>query len=96
MPSKKARINLTVDDELNTVLKNLSELMNQPKAGIIVSFLKDLMPVFLELEKSLRRTKELQDNLPELAKWAAKANQQAAILNNEMANLYQKMESKDD
>ena len=46
MPSKKARINLTVDDELNTVLKNLSELMNEPKAGIVVGFLKDLMPVF--------------------------------------------------
>lgn len=96
MPSKKARINLTVDDDLNEVLKSLSNLMGEPKSTIAVGFLKDLMPVFLELEKSLKRTKELKDNLPELARWTAMANQQVSIMNSEMAQLYQDRAKQDD
>lgn len=96
MPSKKARINLTVDDDLNEVLKSLSNLMGEPKSTIAVGFLRDLMPIFLELEKSLKRTKELQDNLPELARWTAMANKQTAIMNNEMAQIWQDRAKQDD
>lgn len=90
MPSKKTRIALTVDDDLNHVLSELSELTGEPKTKLICDVLNDIMPVYKELVESLKQAKKTKDTLPVLAKWSAKANQQVAVMNNEMATLYQK------
>lgn len=90
MPSKKTRIALTVDDELNHVLSELSDLTGEPKTKLICDVLNDIMPVYKELVESLKQAKKTKDTLPVLAKWSAKANQQVAVMNNEMATLYQK------
>ena len=90
MPTKKTRIALTVDDELNHVLSELSDLTGEPKTKLICDVLNDIMPVYKELVESLKQAKKTKDTLPVLAKWSAKANQQVAVMNNEMATLYQK------
>ena len=90
MPSKKTRIALTVDDDLIHVLSELSELTGEPKTKLICDVLNDIMPVYKELVESLKQAKKTKDTLPVLAKWSAKANQQVAVMNNEMATLYQK------
>lgn len=90
MPTKKTRIALTVDDELNHVLSELSDLTGEPKTKLICDVLNDIMPVYKELVESLKQAKKTKDTLPVLAKWSAKANQQVAVINNEMATLYQK------
>ena len=46
MPTQKPRIALTVPDDLNELLDNLSELMGKPKSTFIVEFLIDAQPLF--------------------------------------------------
>jgi|Wag4MinimDraft_9_1082661.scaffolds.fasta_scaffold03122_2 hypothetical protein len=90
MPSKKTRIALTVEDDLNHVLSELSELTGEPKTKLICDVLNDIVPVYKELVETLKEAKQKKDTLPALAKWSAKANQQVAFMNNEMSKLYQK------
>ena len=53
MPSKKTRIALTVDDDLNHVLSELSELTGEPKTKLICDVLNDIVPVYKELVETL-------------------------------------------
>lgn len=94
MPSQKPRIALTVEPELDAVLQRLSILTGEPKTRIITDFLGQLMPVFEDMANSLQHIKETKEAIPHLAKWTAVANQQVAIMNNEMAELYQKESQK--
>lgn len=94
MPSRKPRIALTVDCEIDDVLTKLSELTGDKKTKIITDFLRDLLPVFVDLEKSLRHVKETKEAMPELAKWTAIVNQHVAVMNSEMSELYRKESEK--
>ena len=53
MPSKKTRINLTVDDDLNELLTALSKIDGKPKATLIVDILEQMRPHFKELIKAM-------------------------------------------
>lgn len=90
MPSRKPRIALTVEPELDAVLTRLSDLTGESKTRIITDFLGDLMPVFEEMANSLQHIKDTKEAIPQLARWTAFANEQVAVMNNEMATLYQK------
>ena len=53
MPSKKTRINLTVDDDMNELLTALSKIDGKPKATLIVDILEQMRPHFKELIKAM-------------------------------------------
>lgn len=91
MPSQKPRIALTVDEDLNTLLDELSQLTKTPKSKIIVDMLRDAEPHLREIVVALNMvqdTKNSKDAISVLARLSALANQQVAVVNNEMANLY--------
>ena len=54
MPSQKPRIALTVDNELNTLLEDLSVLMKKPKSTIITDLLVDVTPMLTDLRDALQ------------------------------------------
>lgn len=87
MPSQKPRIALTVEPDVNNALERLSSLTGEPKTRIINDFLGQLLPVFLDMADSLQHIKETKEAIPQLARWTAFANEQVAVMNNEMANL---------
>ena len=88
MPSKKTRINLTVDAELNALLDDVSRLTNMPKATLILNIVHDVTPMLVELRDALDGVNEEQGFLAGLARMSALANAQTSIINKEMAQLY--------
>lgn len=91
MPSQKPRIALTVDEDLNNVLQELSELTKVPKTKIIIDMLTDAQPHLQEIIIALRSVqdkKNSKDAIAILGRLSALANEQVAVVNNEMANLY--------
>lgn len=87
MPTQKPRVALTVPDDLNELLDNLSELMGKPKSTFIVEFLIDAQPLFQELYNTISHAKEIQDSMPSLMRLTAMANQQVGVMNSEMSDL---------
>lgn len=87
MPTQKPRIALTVPEDLNQLLDNLSELMGKPKSTFIVEFLVDAQPLFEQLYDTMNHAKEMKDNIPALIRLTAMANQQVGVMNSEMSNL---------
>ena len=53
MPSQKPRIALTVDNDLNDLLQDLSVLMKRPKSTIITDILVDVTPMLKDLKEAL-------------------------------------------
>lgn len=90
MPTKKRRIALTVDDDLNGILDELSRLTQTPKSTIIVDFLKDAKPHLKDIVDALKLVEDKKSAVPIMSKLTAMANQQVAIVNNEMADMYKK------
>ena len=58
MPSQKPRLNLTLDEDLNEIITDLSELMSIPKTRVITDLLKDVLPVLTEVRDALKLAKE--------------------------------------
>lgn len=87
MPSQKPRLNLTLDDELNEVITDLSRLMKIPKTRIITDLLKDILPVMKEMRNALELVEQKKSAVPNLARLAASANDKTGIINSEMAEL---------
>lgn len=87
MPSQKPRLNLTLDDELNDVITDLSKLMGIPKTRVITDLLKDVLPVLTEVRDALNLAKEKKNVVPNLARLAASANAETGVINKEMADL---------
>ena len=52
------------------------------------------MPVFEDMANSFATYQGNQEAIPHLAKWTSVANQQVAIMNNQMAELYKKESEK--
>lgn len=61
MPSKKTRINLTVDDDMNELLTALSKIDGKPKATLIVDILEQMRPHFKELIKAMELVEQKKD-----------------------------------
>ncbi len=87
MPSQKPRLNLTLDDELNEVITDLSILMGIPKTRVITDMLKDVLPVLSEMRDALKLAKDKKSVIPNLARLAAGANAETGVINAEMADL---------
>lgn len=90
MPSQKKRINLTVDDEINSLLDDLAELTGRPKATIIMDMLKEAVPTLKTVRKGLIMAKNSRDKLPIVfAEFASDINSRTATINNDLAVLMQ-------
>lgn len=87
MPSQKPRLNLTLDEDLNEIITDLSELMGIPKTRVITDLLKDVLPVLTEVRDALKLAKEKKSVVPNLARLAASANAETGVINKEMADL---------
>lgn len=88
MPSQKPRIALTVDNDLNKLLEDLSVLMKKPKSTIITDLLVDVTPMLKDLKEALELAEQKKDIKPALARMTAKANIGTAEMNNDMLNQF--------
>ena len=69
MPSKKTRINLTVDDDMNELLSELCDLQGgMPKATLINNYLEMLRPHMIEIRDAIRMVNDKKDPSPHLRK----------------------------
>ncbi len=96
MPSQKRRIALTVNDDLNAVLEELSVLMKKPKSTIITELLVDIAPMLVDLRDTLQLAEQKKDIKSSLARMTVSANTQALEMNNDVLNQFSLLESKDD
>ena len=96
MPTKKRRVALTVDDELNKLLEDLSVLMKKPKSTIITDLLVDVKPMLKDLKNALELAEQKKDIKPTLAKMTAEANIRALEVNNDMLKQFDWVEIQDD
>ena len=58
MPTRKPRINLSVDDDLNQLLDELSQLTGKPKATLVMELLRESKPCLLYTSPSPRDVEE--------------------------------------
>lgn len=84
VPTKKRRVALTVDDDLNKLLEDLSVLMKKPKSTIITDLLVDVTPMLTDLRDALQLAEQKKDIKPVLARMTASANIKASEMNNDM------------
>ena len=84
MTDRKPRINVTVDDDLNKLLEDLSVLMKKPKSTIITDLLVDVTPMLTDLRDALQLAEQKKDIKPVLARMTASANIKASEMNNDM------------
>lgn len=68
MPTKKTRINLSVDDDMNELLMELSALQGIPKATLVTDYLDMLRPHMIEIRDAIRMVNEKKDPSPHLRK----------------------------
>jgi len=68
MPSKKTRINLTVDDDMDKLLIELAALQGIPKTTLVHDYLEMLRPHMVEIRDAIRMVNEKKDPSPHLRK----------------------------
>lgn len=68
MPTKKTRINLSVDDDMNELLIELAALQDIPKATLVTNYLEMLRPHLVEIRDAIRMVNEKKDPAPHLRK----------------------------
>lgn len=96
MTDRKPRINVTVDDDLNKLLEDLSVLMKKPKSTIITDLLVDVTPMLTDLRDALQLAEQKKDIKPVLARMTATANIKTAEMNNDMLKQFDWVEKQDD
>ena len=80
MPSKKTRINLTVDEDMNDLLVALAKLEGKPKATLIVDILEQMRPHLAGLIEAMKLVEQKKD--PSKAINKLLIGQQKTFLNN--------------
>lgn len=87
MPSQKPRIALTLDDDLQSVIDDISRIAKTPKATIITDILRNSYPALDDLRNALVAVEQKKDVFPHLARISAFVNTETANLNGNMLNL---------
>ncbi len=62
MPSRKARVALTMPDDLNALFDRISELNGMPKTKLIVELLQAYEPVLIEMLDTLEKIHADKEN----------------------------------
>ena len=68
MPSKKTRINLTVDEDMDNLLIELAALQGIPKTTLVYEYLEAIRPHMIEIRDAIRMVNEKKDPSPHLRK----------------------------
>ena len=68
MPTKKTRINLTVDEEMDALLTELAALQGIPKTTLVYEYLEAMRPHMVEIRDAIRMVNEKKDPSPHLRK----------------------------
>lgn len=68
MPSKKTRINLTVDEDMDELLTELADLQGIPKTTLVYQYLEAMRPHMIEIRNAIRMVNEKKDPSPYLRK----------------------------
>ena len=68
MPTKKTRINLTVDEEMDALLTELATLQGIPKTTLVYEYLEAMRPHMIEIRDAIRMVNEKKDPSPHLRK----------------------------
>jgi hypothetical protein len=68
MPSKKTRINLTVDEDMNELLIELAALQGVPKTTLVYEYLEAMRPHMIEIRDAIRMVNDKKDPSPHLRK----------------------------
>ena len=68
MPSKKTRINLTVDDDMNQLLTELAELQGIPKTTLVYEYVEAMRPHMIEIRDAIRLVNDKKDPSQHLRK----------------------------
>lgn len=68
MPSKKTRINLTVDDDMNQLLTELADLQGIPKTTLVYEYLEAMRPHMIEIRDAIRLVNDKKDPSQHLRK----------------------------
>ena len=68
MPTKKPRINLSVDEDMNELLIELAALQGIPKATLVTDYLDMLRPHMVENRDAIRMVNEKKDPSKHLRK----------------------------
>ena len=89
MPTRKPRINLSVDDDLNQLLDELSQLTGKPKATLVMELLRESKPALMTMKRGLKMAKTSREKAAQniMLELLSQANQTAATMNKEMAEM---------
>ena len=68
MPSRKARVALTMPDDLNALFDRISELNGIPKTKLIVELLQAYEPVLIEMLDTLEKIHADKENAQKIVK----------------------------
>ena len=68
MPSRKARVALTMPDDLNELFDRISELNGMPKTKLIVELLQAYEPVLIEMLDTLEKIHADKENAQKIVK----------------------------
>ena len=68
MPSRKARVALTMPDDLNELFDRISELNGMPKTKLIVELLQAYEPVLTEMLDTLEKIHADKENAQKIVK----------------------------
>ena len=68
MPSRKARVALTMPDDLNALFDRISELNGMPKTKLIVELLQAYEPVLIEMLDTLEKIHADKENAKKIVK----------------------------
>lgn len=68
MATKKPRILITIDDDLNDKLFRLSKLLGSPKATLVTEMLKNYELVIDDLISALEQIKDNKENAPSIVR----------------------------
>lgn len=68
MPSKKTRINLTVDEDMDELLTELADLQGIPKTTLVYQYLEAMRPHMIEIRDAIRLVNDKKDPSQHLRK----------------------------
>jgi hypothetical protein len=68
MPSRKARVALTMPGDLNALFDRISELNGMPKTKLIVELLQAYEPVLIEMLDTLEKIHADKENAQKIVK----------------------------
>lgn len=90
MPTKKTRINLTVEDDMNELLEELAILTGTPKTRLVMDFMNEIKPALVDMRDGLKLAKSTRQGLPVfLTDMVARANMGVAEMNKDFAEYLQ-------